>query len=122
MEQRGVVSVGRNKTLQLRQLHPVTHRRIVGMGTAVPDMRARHWVTLHHALAGVAFRAAREHCQDMAAKGFEACRSVPSFTRYAQEKHDVGLEAYVRELMGEEEYKEYKNMFSSCVHYFNVYN
>lgn len=46
----------------------------------------------------------------MAAKGFEWCRTVLSFTRYVQEKNDVGQEEYVRELMGEAEYKEYRAM------------
>ncbi|WP_162055797.1 hypothetical protein [Pontibacter pamirensis] len=44
----------------------------------------------------------------MAAKGFERCRTVLSFTRYVNEKNDVGQEEYVRGLMGEEEYEEYK--------------
>ncbi|RDV10739.1 hypothetical protein DXT99_25875 [Pontibacter diazotrophicus] len=48
--------------------------------------------------------------RDMAAKGFEWCRTVLSFTRYVQEKNDVGQEEYVRGLMGEEEFEEYKAM------------
>ncbi|RDV11905.1 hypothetical protein DXT99_23665 [Pontibacter diazotrophicus] len=48
--------------------------------------------------------------RDMAAKGFEWCRTVLSFTRYVQEKNDVGQEKYVRGLMGDEEYEEYKAM------------
>lgn len=46
----------------------------------------------------------------MAAKGFEWCRTVLSFTRYVNEKHDVGMEEYVRSLMGEAEYEEYKKL------------
>jgi hypothetical protein len=46
----------------------------------------------------------------MRARGFEECRTVLSFTRYVQEKNDVGLEAYVRGLMGEEEHEEYKEL------------
>ena len=46
--------------------------------------------------------------RDMAAKGFERCRTVLSFTRYVQEKNDVGLDEYVRGLMGEAEYEEYR--------------
>lgn len=49
----------------------------------------------------------------MAAKGFEECRTVLSFTRYVNEKHDVGMEEYVRSLMGDEEYKEYMMFVSS---------
>lgn len=30
------------------------------------------------------------------------------FTRYVQEKNDIGQDAYVRELMGSEEYAEYE--------------
>lgn len=39
---------------------------------------------------------------DMKQKGFERCRTVLAFTRYVMEKNDVGIEAYVREKMGEE--------------------
>ncbi|PRY13782.1 hypothetical protein CLV24_105152 [Pontibacter ummariensis] len=46
--------------------------------------------------------------RDMAAKGFVWCRTVLSFTRYVQEKNDVGQEEYVRDLMGEEEFEEYR--------------
>ena len=46
----------------------------------------------------------------MAEKSFARCRAVLSFTKYVNEKHDVGLEAYVRGLMGEEEYREYKEL------------
>lgn len=45
----------------------------------------------------------------MAAKGFEECRAIPSFTRYVKEKHAVGQDEYVRTLMGDEEYQEYKS-------------
>ena len=50
--------------------------------------------------------------RDMAAKGFEWCRTVLSFTRYVQEKNDVGLEAYVRGLMGDQEYQEHKALMA----------
>lgn len=46
---------------------------------------------------------------DMAAKGFEECRAIPSFIRYVKEKHAVGQDEYVRGLMGDEEYQEYKS-------------
>jgi len=48
----------------------------------------------------------------MAAKGFEECRTVLSFTRYVNEKHDVGMDEYVCDLMGEEEYNEYRSLTS----------
>lgn len=47
---------------------------------------------------------------DMAAKGFEECRTILSFTRYVNEKNDIGMDEYVRELMGEKEYQEYKDL------------
>lgn len=50
----------------------------------------------------------RNIARDMAAKGFKWCRTLLSFTRYVQEKNDVGQEEYVRGLMGEEEYEEYR--------------
>lgn len=39
--------------------------------------------------------------------GFERCKSVLSFTRYVQEKNDVGMEEYIRNLMGNDEYNNY---------------
>ncbi|MBF9255680.1 hypothetical protein I2I11_20450 [Pontibacter sp. 172403-2] len=48
----------------------------------------------------------------MAAKGFEQCRTILSFTRYVNEKHDVGMEAYVCRLMGKQEYQEFKTLLS----------
>lgn len=48
----------------------------------------------------------------MAEKGFKECQTMLSFTRYVQEKHDVGQEAYVRGLMGDQEYQEYKTLMA----------
>ncbi|WP_181308791.1 hypothetical protein [Rufibacter sp. XAAS-G3-1] len=48
--------------------------------------------------------------KDMEAKGFESYRNVLGFSRYVNEKNDLGMEEYVRELMGQEEYTAYKNM------------
>jgi len=45
--------------------------------------------------------------KSMQEKGFEGCKSVLSFTRYVNEKNDIGLEEYVREQMGAEDYAEY---------------
>ncbi|MEN0053553.1 MAG: hypothetical protein AAGC65_07780 [Mucilaginibacter sp.] len=46
----------------------------------------------------------------MADKGFEACKSALPFTRYVNEKNDVGLEEFVQKLMGKELYQEYKKL------------
>lgn len=46
-------------------------------------------------------------------KGFEECRTLLPFTRYVMEKNDVGMEAYVRELMGEEAYAAFKSMVAA---------
>jgi hypothetical protein len=46
--------------------------------------------------------------KDMRQKGFEACKRILSFSRYVNEKNDLGLEAFVIELMGEDLYKEYQ--------------
>ncbi len=45
---------------------------------------------------------------DFRRQGFEASKTVLSFTRYVMEKNDVGMEEYVRKLMGEDAYKEYQ--------------
>lgn len=49
----------------------------------------------------------------MREKGFEECRTLLPFTRYVMEKNDVGMEAYVRELMGEEAYAAFKSMVAA---------
>lgn len=46
----------------------------------------------------------------MEAKGFEECKSILSFTRYVRERQDIGLEAFVRDLMGENDFNEYQYM------------
>lgn len=52
-----------------------------------------------------------EHIRnDMKNKGFESCKTVLPFTRYVNEKNDLGLEEFVIKLMGENLYKEYKDM------------
>lgn len=43
----------------------------------------------------------------MQEKGFESCKSVLSFTRYVNEKNDVGLEEYIRQQMDDEDFAEY---------------
>lgn len=46
--------------------------------------------------------------KDMKAKGFEECKTIVSFLRYVMEKNDIGMEAFVRDLMGDKEYQEYQ--------------
>lgn len=46
--------------------------------------------------------------KDMEKRGFEACKGVLSFTRYVREKKDIGLDEFVKEKMGKEEYEKYK--------------
>jgi hypothetical protein len=41
------------------------------------------------------------------AEGFEACQSVLSFTRYVNEKNDIGLDAFIQKHMLPSEYEEY---------------
>jgi hypothetical protein len=48
---------------------------------------------------------------DMQKKGFNHCKTMLSFTRYVNEKNDVGMEVYIKELFGESLYNEYKEMF-----------
>ena len=47
---------------------------------------------------------------DMKNKGFESCKTVLPFTRYVNEKNDLGLEEFVIKLMGEDLYKEYRDL------------
>jgi hypothetical protein len=44
---------------------------------------------------------------EMEKQGFEKCKTVLAFSRYVMEKNDVGMEAFIKELMGDEVYKEY---------------
>ena len=46
--------------------------------------------------------------KDMEKRGFEACKGVLSFTRYVREKRDIGLDEFVKEKMGKEDYEKYK--------------
>lgn len=43
---------------------------------------------------------------DMSKRGFEECKTVLSFRRYVNEKNDIGMDEYIRDLMGDE-YQEY---------------
>lgn len=48
--------------------------------------------------------------KDMSARGFEACRSSLPFTRFVNELNDVGMEKYIRSLMGDDLYDEYQKI------------
>ncbi|MDM1544271.1 hypothetical protein [Empedobacter sp. 189-2] len=45
---------------------------------------------------------------DMENKGFEKCKMILSFTRYVRERKDIGMEEFVKEKMGIEEYEKYQ--------------
>lgn len=49
--------------------------------------------------------------KDMQSKGFEACKNILSFTRYVREKRDIGMEDFVKEKMGIEQYSKFKELF-----------
>lgn len=46
--------------------------------------------------------------KEMKKQGFDRCKNILSFTRYVLEKNDVGMEEFIKEQMGMEEYSEYK--------------
>ncbi len=50
---------------------------------------------------------------DLQKKGFETCKNLLSFTRYVMEKNDVGMEAFIKEKMGYEDFIEYQSYESS---------
>lgn len=52
--------------------------------------------------------------RDMQQKGFEACKGVLSFTRYVNEKNDVGLDEYVRQRMDPADWTEYQSFLSKA--------
>jgi hypothetical protein len=43
----------------------------------------------------------------MEKEGFEKNKRVLSFTRYVNEKNDVGMDEYIRQWMGDQDYEEY---------------
>src|SRR5690606_18056927 len=49
---------------------------------------------------------------DMQNKGFEGCKGILSFMRYVREKHDIGLEEFVKEQMGENDYQKFTQLHS----------
>lgn len=47
---------------------------------------------------------------DMENRGFEKCKTILSFTRYVRERKDIGMEEFVKEKMGKEEYQKYLSL------------
>lgn len=47
--------------------------------------------------------------------GFEKCKGVLSFTRYVNEKNDIGLDEFVRQHMDSSDYLEYQNIKNQSV-------
>jgi len=45
---------------------------------------------------------------DMQTRGFDYCQTTIPFTRYVNEKNDFGMEEYIKSLMGEDLYTEYR--------------
>jgi len=45
---------------------------------------------------------------DMKTKGFEQCKGILSFTRYVNEKNDIGMREWMRQNLSEEDYKAYR--------------
>lgn len=45
---------------------------------------------------------------DMRARGFEYCKAALSFTRYVNERTDIGLEEWMKEHLSEEDYNAFK--------------
>ncbi|MEM8510390.1 MAG: hypothetical protein AAF717_21330 [Bacteroidota bacterium] len=43
--------------------------------------------------------------RDMEMKGFELCKGILSFTRYVNEKNDVGMGEWMKRNLNEEDYK-----------------
>jgi hypothetical protein len=52
--------------------------------------------------------------QDMQQKGFEACKGFLSFTRYVNEKNDIGLKEYIQRQMDPEDFAEYQSLLTKA--------
>lgn len=44
---------------------------------------------------------------DMEKRGFDACKSMFSFTRYVNERNDYGMQAWMKEHLSESDYEYY---------------
>ncbi len=47
---------------------------------------------------------------EMEKQGFDYCKSVLSFARYVREKRDIGLDDFLLNMMGPEDYEKYHNL------------
>ena len=50
--------------------------------------------------------------RDMERQGFEASKGLLSFTRYVNEKNDIGIDEYVRQQMDLEDWAEYQSFLT----------
>jgi hypothetical protein len=51
----------------------------------------------------------QENIKDiMRSKGFEGCKTILPFTRYVNERNDVGMDEWMKENLSDEDYKAYK--------------
>lgn len=48
--------------------------------------------------------------KEMKEKGFGGCKTILSFTRYALERNDEGMQEYVKRNMDKDDYLEYLNL------------
>lgn len=46
--------------------------------------------------------------KDMKAKGFEGCKGMLSFTRYVNERNDIGLDDFLKENLTIQDYEQHK--------------
>jgi len=47
--------------------------------------------------------------QSMKEQGFEACKNTLPFTRYVNERRDIGMDEWMKQRLSEEDYKTYKD-------------
>jgi len=45
--------------------------------------------------------------EEMKKLGFEKCKSILSFTRYVNERNDIGMDEWMKEHLSEKDYAEY---------------
>lgn len=54
--------------------------------------------------------------EDMKKKGFEECKTMFSFTRYVNERNDIGKDEWMKQHLSESDYQTYiyqKNLYNS---------
>jgi len=47
--------------------------------------------------------------EDMKRQGYEKCKGILSFTRYVNERNDIGMDEWMKENLSEDDYKQYKS-------------